>query len=50
LKPLVTGVYRLEELEQAYKRAGEAPEETMGTLIRFGAKTAAIRLTGNVDR
>ncbi|MEF3307018.1 zinc-dependent alcohol dehydrogenase [Paenibacillus sp. GYB003] len=36
LKPLITGVYPLERLAEAYERAGEAPAETMGTLIRFG--------------
>ncbi|MBD2863377.1 zinc-dependent alcohol dehydrogenase [Paenibacillus oceani] len=36
LKPLVTGVYKLEQLEAAYERAKQAPSETMGTLIRFG--------------
>lgn len=35
LKPLITGVYRLEQLEEAYSNADQAPAETMGTLIRF---------------
>jgi 2-desacetyl-2-hydroxyethyl bacteriochlorophyllide A dehydrogenase len=36
LKPLITGIYRLEQLEEAYNQAEKAPAETMGTLIEFG--------------
>ncbi|PYI53777.1 zinc-dependent alcohol dehydrogenase [Paenibacillus flagellatus] len=36
LKPLISGVYRLEQLEEAYERAKLAPAETMGLLLRFG--------------
>jgi threonine dehydrogenase-like Zn-dependent dehydrogenase len=38
LKPLITGIYRLEQLEEAYNQAERAPAETMGTLIEFGEK------------
>lgn len=36
LRPLITGIYRLEQLEDVYNKAEAAPAETMGTLIGFG--------------
>ncbi|GAA3408760.1 zinc-binding alcohol dehydrogenase [Paenibacillus hodogayensis] len=35
LQPLITGMCRLEQLEDAYAQAAASPAETMGTLIEF---------------
>jgi 2-desacetyl-2-hydroxyethyl bacteriochlorophyllide A dehydrogenase len=35
IKPLITGIYELENLEQVYQSSAVAPQTSMGMLIRF---------------